>query len=270
MGFIYKITNSISNKCYIGETVKENPEDRWKGHLNAIKYNRGCPALQDAIKKYGIDKFTFKVLIICFDEDRFIYEKEYIKKYNSVVPNGYNILEGGEGGGFKGCKHTEETKEKLRISSKKWHNESNNIEYSKKTALEFMKKIKDSGINWGDKVKTSELFIKAIKEGRVGGGGHIDGHLHNETKNKISQSLKKYYTTHTGNTVNIELHRSAMAKAVGVCVEQYTLEGALIKIHKSIAEAARDNNMLKSAIQNAIDKPTRTSNGFIWKREKKN
>jgi group I intron endonuclease len=268
MGFIYKITNTITNKCYIGETKKETPEDRWKDHISAIKYNRVCPALQDAVKKYGIDKFTFKVLIICFDEDRFIYEREYIKKYNSVVPNGYNILEGGEGGGFKGCKHTEETKDKLRVSSNKWHSDPDNLEKSKNTALKYMKSIKDSGVNWGEKVKNSDLFSKALKEGRVGGAAHKDGHLHDETKEKISESLKKYYTANGENTVNIVLHRAAMAKAVGICVEQYTLEGVLIKTHTSIAEAARDNKIQKSAIQNAIDRPTRTSHGFIWKRKK--
>jgi group I intron endonuclease len=268
MGFIYKITNTISNKCYIGETIKEKPEDRWRGHINAIKYNRGCPALQDAVKKYGIDKFTFKVIIICFDEDRFIYEKEYIKKYNSIAPNGYNILEGGEGGGFKGCKHSEETKEKLSISSKKWYNTPRNIENSKTIASEFMKNIKDTGINWGEKVKKSELFINALKEGRVGGAGHKDGHLHNETKEKISQSLKKYYLTNPGNTINIVLHREAMAKAVGRSVEQYSLEGDLIKTYKSIAEAAREMNIRKAAIQAAMDKSNRTSAGFMWKLKK--
>jgi hypothetical protein len=103
-----------------------------------------------------------------------------------------------------------------------------------------MKTIKENGINWGEKVKTSELFIKAIKEGRIGGAGHKDGHLHDKTKEKISQSLKKYYKNSDENTVNIELHRNAMAKAVGICVEQYSIEGDLIKTYKSIAEAARE------------------------------
>ena len=78
MGFIYKITNNLTGKCYIGETQEKDPEDRWKGHMRAINRNTGCPALRDAIHKYGADNFKFEVLIICFDEDRFIYEKEYI------------------------------------------------------------------------------------------------------------------------------------------------------------------------------------------------
>ncbi len=71
MGFIYKITNTKSKKIYIGETKLEDPEKRWKAHIQSINRGKGCPALRDAIKKYGIDTFRFEVLIICFDEDRF-------------------------------------------------------------------------------------------------------------------------------------------------------------------------------------------------------
>jgi group I intron endonuclease len=113
MGFIYKITNSITNKCYIGETKEKIPETRWKQHKRTIEKGIGCPALQNAVKKHGIDNFTFKVLIICFDEERFKFEKEYIKKYNSISPNGYNLTSGGEGGGFIGKKHSQETINKI-------------------------------------------------------------------------------------------------------------------------------------------------------------
>ena len=87
MGYIYKITNIITKKCYIGETKKSNPYLRWNEHKRKIEQGIGCPALQDAVKKYGIENFNFKVLIICFDEDRYKYEMEYIKKYDTMAPN---------------------------------------------------------------------------------------------------------------------------------------------------------------------------------------
>lgn len=118
MGFIYKITNKLTNKCYIGETMKSNPELRWNEHKRKIEKGIGCPALQDAVRKYGIDNFRFDVLIICFDEDRYRFEIEYIKKYNSMAPNGYNLTKGGEGGGFYGKKHSQETIENIRKISK--------------------------------------------------------------------------------------------------------------------------------------------------------
>jgi group I intron endonuclease len=270
MGYIYKITNTVSKKCYIGETTNANPEERWKGHKYTFTKNKGCPALRDAVNKYGIDKFTFEVLIICFDEDRYIYEKEYIKKYNSVVPNGYNILEGGAGGGFKGKSHSEETKNILRKRMAEYYTNPENIERLKDNTINQMKKVKESGIDWGNKVKMSEKYKKAIEDGCVGGKGHVggDGHLEKETKDKISESLKVYYSkTSKENKNNIENHRKAMAKSVGVCVDKYTKEGLFIKSYLSISEAARENGIVKNSIQQCIDNPNRSSAGFIWRRK---
>jgi group I intron endonuclease len=120
MAYIYRILNKITKKCYIGETKCLNVTRRWNQHKKTIENDKGCcPALRDSVKKYGIEMFEFTVLIICFDEDRFKYETEYIKKYNSVIPNGYNITNGGEGGGgFKGKKHTEEVKNKIKNTLK--------------------------------------------------------------------------------------------------------------------------------------------------------
>ena len=115
MAVIYKISNKISKKVYIGETKEKNPLIRWKRHIETIKKGKGSPALRNAVKKYGIENFEFKILFFCFDKNRFHHEIETIKKYNSVVPNGYNILKGG----FDGKKHTPETIEKIKKSNKR-------------------------------------------------------------------------------------------------------------------------------------------------------
>ena len=76
MGFIYKIINIITNKCYIGETKKSNPESRWKQHINTIKNGVGCPALQSAVHKYGIENFKFEILLhLLTFQTPFIYKK---------------------------------------------------------------------------------------------------------------------------------------------------------------------------------------------------
>jgi group I intron endonuclease len=169
MGYIYKITNLVSGKCYIGETYQPNPQKRWKQHINSVCYKGGCPALKDAIKKYGLDSFKFEIVIICFDEDRFIYEKEYIKKYNCQVPNGYNILAGGiGGGGFGGKKHTEESIKKISNGLKTFRdNNPNHFDTYRERHQESMKNVDTSAA-----VKKSEKFRKAVEEGRVGGAAH--------------------------------------------------------------------------------------------------
>jgi hypothetical protein len=55
MGYIYQIKNNKSEKCYIGQTTTL-PESRWKKHISSLTHKGGCPALKDAIAKYGIEK----------------------------------------------------------------------------------------------------------------------------------------------------------------------------------------------------------------------
>lgn len=264
MAFIYKITNKITKKCVIGET-KHNPEARWKRHLRAINKNTGCPALRDAIKKYGVENFKLEVLIICFDEDRYIYEKQYIKKYNSQVPNGYNILEGGEGGGFIGKKHTEETKQKLSDSLKKFYENPEERHKKSLTNKEAMKKVDMKKI-----IANSEKYKKAVEEGRVGGRSHKnnkDHKLSEETKQKIRESVLKYYQENKEETrqINIEKHRNIMANATGKKVIQYTTNNEFIKEYISISEAGRTSGVKKRNIQQVLSGRTKTAGGYIWK-----
>ena len=266
MGFIYKITNKISKKCYIGETTEENPEERWKRHKYAISKGVGCPALRNAVIKYGIENFTFEVLIICFDENRYDHEKEYIKKYNSVVPNGYNILEGGAGGGFKGKHHTPEIIEKIAEVTRKRFEDPAERKKSSERALLQMKEMKDSKVDWGAKVKTSEKFKLAVAEKRVGGGAHVKEKA-KEVNAKISASLKEYFKKNDGHVVNIKKHRESMAKAVGTKVQQFTKEGTFVKSYPSYAEAARETDIPSSSLKACVSGRLKLAGGFVWKKE---
>lgn len=92
--YIYKITNNIDNKCYIGQT--KNLKDRWCKHKSQLKHNKHENIyLQRAWNKYGEENFEFKSIILTeyYNEE----EKRYIKFYNSNnYAFGYNIMEGGE------------------------------------------------------------------------------------------------------------------------------------------------------------------------------
>ena len=267
MGFIYKITNTISKKCYIGETVKPDPEKRWIQHKNTIKRGIGCPALQDAVKKYGIDNFRFDVLLICFDEDRFKYEIEYIKKYNTVVPNGYNILEGGPGGGFKGKIHSDETKKKISENNKQKYIDNPEL---KKEMSERNKIIMNSDIiknKISEGMKHSKKY-QDMKDNKKVGNFNNTSHTE-ETKNKIRESVKKYYGENQKdkkNQINIIKHRDAMAKSVGVKISQYDEHNNLINTFVSFADASRQTGIPNSTIKICV-KDNTINRGFIWKRE---
>lgn len=92
---IYKITNIINNKVYIGLTT-ESLQARWKNHLQQAKKNK--KPLYYSIRKYGIENFSVEII----DEAKTIeelgeLERFYIQKYNSTNPKyGYNITAGGE------------------------------------------------------------------------------------------------------------------------------------------------------------------------------
>jgi group I intron endonuclease len=266
MAYIYKITNSVSGKCYIGETTCKNPEERWRRHKETIRRGVGCPALRDAVQKYGIDAFRFEVIRTCSLEERFDIERETIKEYNSVAPGGYNILPGGAGGGFLGKKHKAESIVKMKEGCKKFREENPN--YYETYKEKHREAVRNAGI--GKKVKSSEAFKKACEEGRVGAAGWKTTKTEEEknaTKEKIRQSIKKYYDTHKDNTrINIESHRDIMTKVLGKQIDQYSLEDEYITTHSSISEAARKLNKNRHTnIQNALDSPTRTAYGFRWK-----
>ena len=197
MGFIYKITNTINGKGYVGVTTMPDAIQRFKKHIYAIYYGNGCPVLGDAVKKYGEDAFKFEVLIICFDEDVYKYEQDYITKYNTMVPNGYNVQEGGKQVcTFLGRKHSEETKKILSEKSREYNNRPEVKEKHRQCAIKM-----NARINMGEILRNSEKWLKARAEGRIGGRkGGRKGVADPNIGKKISESLKEYYKTHESNT----------------------------------------------------------------------
>jgi group I intron endonuclease len=243
---------------YIGQT-KKDPNERWRGHKSTIKCGKGCPILRNAVNKYGIDNFKFEVLIICFDEDLCNYEKEYIKKYNSITPNGYNANEGGEVGGmFKGRHHSEETKKILSAKSRK--------------AYASSELRKENGERIKKALQTSEKWKTAIAEGRVGKNStavkkKVGTKTPEEIKKKISESVKKYFAGDSENNKDSHYkhHSEIMTKAIGKKVKQYTVKGEFIKEYPCIAEAARQTSVTRRNIQNNVSNHSKTAGGFIWK-----
>lgn len=99
MGYIYVITNVLNGKQYVGQTRRKDVYKRWKEHKrDGAKGGGGCRAIVNAIHKYGIQNFTFKIVCVCFDDDLNDLEPFYVQKYGTLVPNGYNLTKGGEGG----------------------------------------------------------------------------------------------------------------------------------------------------------------------------
>ena len=127
--YIYKITNKLNGKSYVGQhKVPQKPE-------SFRRYMGKGIAITKAIKKYGKENFDKIVLEELEDDEKheLVSEKEkfWIKKENTMYPNGYNISPGGEGGCSKenaakgvatrranNYRHSEETKRKISEAHK--------------------------------------------------------------------------------------------------------------------------------------------------------
>lgn len=93
--YIYKVTNKINGKIYIGKTI--NFVQRITQHSKESQENT-CK-FHEAILKYGICNFLWEVECVCKNsDDASEKEHELIKKYNSLYPNGYNMTLGRTGG----------------------------------------------------------------------------------------------------------------------------------------------------------------------------
>ena len=137
MGYIYKITNNINGKAYIGQSINDPIKSRIHTHLNG--HQPGCRAIHNAVKKYGKDNFTYEILYaVLLDDLLDDLEVQAIKEHNTLSPNGYNLTSGGGAPkqvsdetrqkiseANKGHTHSESARRKMSESHKgKTHSES--------------------------------------------------------------------------------------------------------------------------------------------------
>jgi group I intron endonuclease len=126
---VYKITNKINGKCYIGQT-RQKLSDRWIHHCSV---SSGCLAIKSAIDKYGKNNFTIEQIYKAYSiSDLNKKEAKFINKFNTLAPNGYNLKTGGNSpryseesrkkmsdvhkgnpGYWVGKSHSEDTKQKI-------------------------------------------------------------------------------------------------------------------------------------------------------------
>lgn len=119
---VYKATNLINGKVYIGYTTKTLLE-RISAHVskaNCLTQKHYTQAFKLALRKYGIENFSWEELAICDSkEEACSLEMQLIQEFNSMTPNGYNMTFGGEGG-----IPNEFVKQKISNSVKEFHRQN--------------------------------------------------------------------------------------------------------------------------------------------------
>ena len=254
---VYKITNLINNKVYIGQTVQK-PYRRWKRHKQNCRLTNLTYPLYNSMRKHGIENFTFDVILECETlEELNKMEKLAIINFDSTNPEkGYNISLGGNNKG----KHSEETKRKISQSQVGSKNHmfgrkgslsplfGKKLSEERKLLMSIYRKGKPSP-NKGKKLnqETKEKIKKA----------NIGKKLSKETKLKISESLKgkKHYNYGKNRSKEILLKYSKFYKI--------TFPDGTEQVIQNLAEFCRNNNLSASNMNAIANGRGRTHKRFL-------
>lgn len=143
---IYKITNTVNGKCYIGRT--SNFERRWYLHRWKLNSNK-CENqhLQNAWNKYSENAFEFSILELCDFKISGEREKYWIEKYSKSCEL-YNMTIGGEGNSFPGelnpmygKHHTDAVKSQISNKKIQYYKEHQNPMFNRKHTEDTKRKI---------------------------------------------------------------------------------------------------------------------------------
>lgn len=173
-GYIYKITNLINGKIYVGRTGS-SVLSRFGAHKRRARFGDSTH-LYRAIRKYGEENFTVEEICVCFDaEATVLAEMELIAAYQANNREiGYNMSDGGDGGEF-GRVLTDETKEKIRQAS---------LKVGKERAVKMVQSKIERGTTGKGVAKHSEEHKNKISELMSG------REISDETKVKMSKVRK--------------------------------------------------------------------------------
>lgn len=182
MGYIYKITNTLNNKSYIGQT-KYSIGHRYNQHCNEALHTNNNLHLYNAMRKYGLQNFKVSCLESDIPEDLLDEKEVYYINYFNTYEDGYNNTKGG--GGVRGYHHSDATKKKIGETVRQNMYKINTPERTAKIIASQKGR------------KFTELHKLHIKEScagkRTGEHNAFYGKTHTElSKLKMSQSSIKY------------------------------------------------------------------------------
>lgn len=196
--FVYLITNSITNKQYVGIT-KRKFQQRIKQHKNYYKNEKLTSYLYNSMRKHGLDNFSFKILEEIKEKNlELLKEREiyWIKELNTKAPNGYNMSAGGDGMAERIV--TEETRKKLSKTHLKRFSDPKERE---KISIATKRAMTDEVRN-----KISKAASK-----RIGKKNSFFGKIHSEeTKKKMRKP--KTNTEKMGKYKRTKQHRDNISK----------------------------------------------------------
>ena len=242
---IYKISNNLNNKVYIGSSI--DVERRWRQHkeasINEKDYHYNYP-LMVAFREFGIANFTFEVVDTLPDYQAMIQaEHDWIIKENCVVPNGYNQTDNTNSPMFdpnvaKKMSDTKRDKYGKRVSE--IDSNGNIID------------IWDSLAEAGEKTGLDRFKISDVCNGRRLTTGNRVFRFLDEEENIIIPEVK----------VNqVQTNRITKTSRKVIKMDD---NNNILQTYDSVALAAADNNCDASAISKVCNGKRNKCGGFKW------
>ncbi|MXZ79838.1 MAG: hypothetical protein F4Z15_00355, partial [Gammaproteobacteria bacterium] len=198
MGYVYKITNTINGKAYIGISIHEPEKGRIKDHLSG----KGNRIIARAVKKYGKEAFTYEILEAnVFDEFLPELEVAYIAKFNTVAPHGYNLTYGGDHAipSAASCSKMSEARKGRRFSKehRRKISEAHKGKKRKPFSVEHRHKLSEANKGKTRSVETRRKMSEAQKGRKISV----------EHRRKMSEALKGRVPTFLGKSHSTETRR---------------------------------------------------------------
>lgn len=183
---IYIIRNDINDMVYVGQA--KNSKQRFQSHCKPSAATRDNEYIAKAIQTYGKEHFWYEILesqVKDYDER----EKYWIKHFNSIIPNGYNILAGGENPpSLRGIEHPES-----KLSAAQVEELSNDL---KNTPLNFVELAKKYGFKSNTSISEFNRGLTYVRKISYPiRQEHTNGKLSDQDVKDIIKLLKFTYRT---------------------------------------------------------------------------
>ena len=233
---IYKITNLVNGKLYIGQTTQDL-QTRWYKHCHS---SSGCVALHNAIKRYGKDNFSVEVIDRATNRSELNdKEKYWIGQYNSISPNGYNLTTGGND-----CNYSLQSRKKMSDSIK---------QHWKSTPFPTSKPVFQFSLD-GELLRKWESATKAAESLNLSQPDIMRCCIKQEHYKSVGGFLWSYSEDKPDDYVRLG---NGLKQKVQ-CVETG-------EVFNSISEAATITGILRQNISKCCRGVQKSAGGYVWK-----
>lgn len=255
---IYKITNKINGKIYIGSSI--DIKRRWKEHKRQLDLNiHKNKYMQNSWLKYGEENFKFEVIENVYFKDKLIEREQFYvdfyKSYNRG--NGYNVAVIVDAP-MNHRKHSDKSKKIMREKKlgTKWsksQKENKSKQVKGKPLIKNRKKVYQYKLN-GEFIKLWDSISIAAKEMNIDVTA-----ISNNCLGKTHSSYGFIWSYNKEIKINNEINYGRNREIV-----QLNKDGSFVKLWSSAKEAAISLNLDSSAITKTCKGKINTSGGFIW------